>query len=37
MRYNDDDAIKLLSIKPPQIIGYVKCFDSHKTIFQGYQ
>ena len=32
MRYNDDDAIKLLCIKPPQMIGYVKCFDSHKTM-----
>ena len=23
-------------VKFPKIIGYVKCFDDNKTIFQGY-
>ena len=27
--YNDDDVIRLLSIKLPQIIAYVKNFDSN--------
>ena len=30
--YNDDDVIRPLCIKLPQIIGYVKCFDSNKTV-----
>ena len=30
--YNDDDAIRPLCIKLPQMIGYVKHFDSNKTI-----
>ena len=29
--YNDDDAIRPLFIKIPQMIGYVKHFDSNKT------
>ena len=33
LRYNDDDdVIKLLCIKLPQMIGYVKHFDSNKTM-----
>ena len=27
--YNDDDVIRPLYIKPPQMIGYVKHFDSN--------
>ena len=30
--YNDDDVIRPLFIKLPQMIGYVKCFDSNKTM-----
>ena len=30
--YNNDDAIRPLCIKLPQMIGYVKCFDSNKTV-----
>ena len=30
--YNDDDAIRPLCIKLPQMIGYVKHFDSNKTV-----
>ena len=30
--YNDDDIIKPLFIKLPQMIGYVKCFDSNQTM-----
>ena len=30
--YNDDDTIKPLYIKLPQMIGYVKNFDSNKTM-----
>ena len=30
--YNDDDVIRPLCIKLPQIIGYVKNFDSSKTM-----
>ena len=30
--YNDDDAIRPLCIKLPQMIGYVKNFDSNKTM-----
>ena len=29
---NDDDVIRQLCIKLPQMIGYVKHFDSNKTI-----
>ena len=29
---DDDDAIRPLCIKHPRMIGYVKCFDSNKTI-----
>ena len=31
--YNDDDVIRPLCIKVPQMIGYVKNFDSNKTMF----
>ena len=30
--YNDDDAIRPLCIKLPQMIAYVKNFDSNKTM-----
>ena len=30
--YNDDDAIRPLCIKLPQITGYVKDFNSNKTM-----
>ena len=30
--YNDDDVIRPLCIKLPQMIGYVKCFDNNKTM-----
>ena len=30
--YNDDDVLRPLCIKLPQIIGYVKNFDSNKTM-----
>ena len=30
--YNDDDVTRPLCIKLPQMIGYVKCFDSNKTM-----
>ena len=30
--YNDDGIIKALCIKFPQMIGYVKCFDSNKAL-----
>ena len=30
--YNDDDAIRPLCTKLPQMIGYVKHFDSNKTM-----
>ena len=30
--YNDDDAIRPLCIKIPQMIGYLKHFDSNKTM-----
>ena len=33
--YNDDDVIRLLCMKLPQMIGYVKNFDSNKAIFQS--
>ena len=32
IEYNDDDVIRPLSIKLPQMIGYVKHFDSNKTM-----
>ena len=32
IRYNDDDVIRPLCIRLPQTIGYVKFFDSNKTI-----
>ena len=32
--YNDKDIIRSLCTKLPQMIGYVKCFDSNKMI--GY-
>ena len=32
IRYNDDDVIRPLCIKLSQMIGYVKCFDSNKTM-----
>ena len=30
---NDDDVIRPLCIKLPQMIGYVKNFDSNKTMY----
>ena len=34
--YNDGDVIRPLCINLPQMIGYVKCFDSNKTMsFKG--
>ena len=30
--YNDDDVIRPLCIKLPQMFGYVKHFDSNKTM-----
>ena len=30
--YSDDDVIRSLCIKLPQMIAYVKCFDSNKTM-----
>ena len=30
--YNDDDVIRPLCVKLPQMIGYVKHFDSSKTM-----
>ena len=30
--YNDDDVVRPLFIKLPQMIGYVKHFDSTKTM-----
>ena len=32
IRYNDNDAIRPICIKLPQMIGYVKHFDSNKTM-----
>ena len=32
IEYNDNDDIGQLCTKLPQMIGYVKCFDSNKTI-----
>ena len=31
--YNDDDIIKSLCIKLPQMIGYVKHIDRNETVF----
>ena len=30
--YTDDDVIRSLRIKFPQMIGYAKCFDSNQTM-----
>ena len=30
--YNDNDVIRPLCIKLPQMIKYVKCFESYKTV-----
>ena len=30
--YNDNDVIRPLCIKLPQMTGYVECFDSNKTM-----
>ena len=30
--YSDNDDIRPLYIKLPQMIGYVKCFDSNKAM-----
>ena len=32
IEYSDNDNIKPLCIRLPQMIGYVKCFDSNKTM-----
>ena len=32
IEYNDDDVIRPLCINLPQMIGYVKDFDSNKTM-----
>ena len=32
LEYNDDDVIRSLCITLPQMIGYVKHFDSNKTM-----
>ena len=32
LEYNDDDVIRPLCIMLPQMIGYVKHFDSNKTM-----
>ena len=32
IQYNDDDVTRPLCIKLPQMIGYVKNFDSNKTM-----
>ena len=32
IEYNDDGVIRSLCIKLPQMIGYVKCFESNKTM-----
>ena len=31
--YNDNDDIRSLCITLPHMIGYVKCFDSNKTLY----
>ena len=30
--HDDNDVIRQLCVKLPQMIGYVKCFDSNKTM-----
>ena len=30
--YNDNNVIRLLCIKLPKMIGYVRCFDNNKTM-----
>ena len=32
IRYNDDDAMRPLCIKLPQMIGYVRNFDGNRTM-----
>ena len=32
IRYNDDDVIRPLCKKFPQMIGYIKCFDSNNIM-----
>ena len=32
IEYNDNDVIRPLCIKLPQLSGYVKCFDTNKTM-----
>ena len=32
IRYNGDDVIRPLSVRLPQMISYVKCFDSNKAM-----
>ena len=32
MGYKDDYVIRHLCIKLPQMVGYVKCFDSNKAM-----
>ena len=32
IRYDDNDVIRSLCMKLPQMIGYIKCFHSNKTI-----
>ena len=32
IEYKDDDVIRPLCIRLPQMIGYVKCFDSNKAM-----
>ena len=32
MWYNDEDVIRRLCIKLPQMIGYVKCFNRNKAM-----
>ena len=32
LKCNDNSVIRPLHIKLPQMIGYVKCFDSNKTM-----
>ena len=31
IKYNDEDVIRLLYIKLPQMIGYVKCFNNNNN------
>ena len=34
IEYNDNDDIRPLCIMSPQMIGYVKCFESNKMSFK---